>query len=556
MKEIERLKLALIKAGSLVYEWDIKSDKIIWSGDMNTLFGQDVASKMLDKSGLLSVIHKDDKEKFEASLRISIKNKAGYNKRFRIALDENRNLHLKDKGGFVEKGNEEFLVGVLSLNQTGAVIGLEANRKNEVEEGEFLKNKYSKREFIDKLEGAYVEAELEHKEGILLKISIDNLPMMMMWYTLEFAERIMGALEVELKRIVRNDAAVNRISVDQFGVILQDHSESEAELVIDRIVKHIQLYKNPSFEEAIHLRASIGSVGFPAHADDAEDALNKSYLALASAKNKSYEFHCDYQEAKKEQLDSRESAKKIRYMQSALKEDRMCLAFQPLIETKTGAVESYECLLRVKEDSGRYVSAGEFIPIAEKMGVIDMVDQFVLEKVVAELKEHKDIVLGFNVSNMTTDNPKWLKMCTKLLKDSDVASRMVVEITETAAQRDMRQTAYFVAALQALGCRVALDDFGAGYTSFRQLKSLSVDIVKIDGSYIMGLEENSENLMFIKTLLNFNHSYGLETVAECVENGEVAKILMGLNVDYLQGYYFGKPDILRPWAKERESYEG
>ncbi|MCB2082008.1 MAG: EAL domain-containing protein, partial [Rickettsiales bacterium] len=130
------------------------------------------------------------------------------------------------------------------------------------------------------------------------------------------------------------------------------------------------------------------------------------------------------------------------------------------------------------------------------------------------------------------------------------ARRLVVEITETAAQRDLRQTAYFVAALQSLGCKVALDDFGAGYTSFRQLKSLSVDIVKIDGSYIRNLTANSENQLFIKTLLDFNHSYGLKTVAECVESGDVAKMLMDMHVDYMQGYYFGKVELQPPWKTE------
>src|SRR5690606_23971568 len=141
-------------------------------------------------------------------------------------------------------------------------------------------------------------------------------------------------------------------------------------------------------------------------------------------------------------------------------------------------------------------SAGGIIPIAEKMGFIDVVDQFVLGKVIEELDASKDIQFTFNVSNLTTDSPKWLAMCTRMLAGrEDISSRVIVEITETAAQRDLRQTAYFVASLQALGCRVALDDFGAGYTSFRQLKSLSVDMVKIDGTFVSDLAENSENLL-------------------------------------------------------------
>ena len=555
MKEIERLKIALLKSDSVVYEWDVLSDEISWSGDMISSLSVASADRLSNKKRLLSLIHNDDREKYLSSLDLSIAQEGNYSRSFRLCSASGVVIKVKDKGCIVDDDGRKVLVGTMSVIDAEAIVGRDAINSNVYDDENIFENRYYKGDFISALNATFAESKNRDVSNILLKISIDNMPMMMMWYSLDFAERIMEALEIELKRLLKKQDVIKRISVDQFGVILQDRSKKELETLIDKVLKQVQLYKNPSFEEAIHLRTSIGSVFFPSSADDTEDALNKAYLALSSAKSKSNEFYCDYQDAKKEHLDSKDHANKIRYMQKALSEDRLLLAFQPVIKGDTGKIEEYECLLRVKEEDGSLVSAGNFIPIAEKMGVIDIIDQFVLEKVVEELKQHKDITLGFNVSNLTTDNPKWLRMCKKLLKgEEEVASRIIVEITETAAQRDMRQTAYFVAALQALGCRVALDDFGAGYTSFRQLKSLSVDMVKIDGSYIMGLEESSENLMFIKTLLEFNRSYGLQTIAECVETGEVAKMLMEMKIDYMQGYYFGKPDVLRPWAGEREEF--
>jgi EAL domain-containing protein (putative c-di-GMP-specific phosphodiesterase class I) len=134
----------------------------------------------------------------------------------------------------------------------------------------------------------------------------------------------------------------------------------------------------------------------------------------------------------------------------------------------------------------------------------------------------------------------------------DIASRLIIEITETAAHRDMRRTAYFVASMQEMGCTVALDDFGSGYTSFRQLKALSVDMVKIDGSFVKDMTENSDNHFFVKTLLDFTRCFGLESVAEFVETGETAKALMELGVDYQQGYYFGKPENFRSWLTTKD----
>jgi EAL domain-containing protein (putative c-di-GMP-specific phosphodiesterase class I) len=120
---------------------------------------------------------------------------------------------------------------------------------------------------------------------------------------------------------------------------------------------------------------------------------------------------------------------------------------------------------------------------------------------------------------------------------------MIVEITETAALQDIEETARFVTAMRALGCKVALDDFGAGYTTFRHMKALTVDVVKIDGSFVRGVITSEENQMFIRNLLSLAKALDLATVAECVENLDDAEYLARQGVDFLQGYCFGKPEL-------------
>ena len=182
-----------------------------------------------------------------------------------------------------------------------------------------------------------------------------------------------------------------------------------------------------------------------------------------------------------------------------------------------------------------------------------MVDHLVLDMVVAELENSPQVSLALNVSNLTTESGQWLEHFRRLLKGRpEIAARLMVEITETAAHRDLRRTAYFVASVQEMGCSVALDDFGSGYTSFRQLKALSVDVVKIDGAFVRDLVDNPDNRFFVKTLLEFTQCFGLKSVAEFVENGETAKMLIDLGVDYMQGYYFGKPENYRSWLNTGE----
>jgi len=241
-------------------------------------------------------------------------------------------------------------------------------------------------------------------------------------------------------------------------------------------------------------------------------------------------------------------------VQAALREDRLLFAFQPVVCATTGKVDYFECLLRMRDEDGGIVSGGEFITTIEQLGLIGLIDRFVLEQTVRELASHPELTLGFNVSGLTACDRPWLRSLMSLLRNRpDLARRLVVEITETAALYDIEESARFVDTLRHAGCRVALDDFGAGHTSLRHLQILAVDIVKIDGSFVRNLAGSPENRIFLRHLLGLTKGFGLSTVAECVENAEDAALLRAEGVGYLQGYHTGPPTIERVWLGGRRS---
>jgi EAL domain-containing protein (putative c-di-GMP-specific phosphodiesterase class I) len=131
-----------------------------------------------------------------------------------------------------------------------------------------------------------------------------------------------------------------------------------------------------------------------------------------------------------------------------------------------------------------------------------------------------------------------------------VGRRLTIEITETAALKDIEETARLIAAARTFGCRVAIDDFGAGYTSFRQLHTLTVDAIKIDGSFIRAIEQRPEAQTIVRTLIGIAEAFNLETVAECIETPAEARILTDLGVPYLQGFLYGRPSLKRPWISQ------
>jgi EAL domain-containing protein (putative c-di-GMP-specific phosphodiesterase class I) len=231
-----------------------------------------------------------------------------------------------------------------------------------------------------------------------------------------------------------------------------------------------------------------------------------------------------------------------------MREGRLAFAYQPVVDGLTGTVDYHECLLRMIDEDGRVVLAGDFVAAIEQLGFIRLIDRYVLEQAVAEVAAHPEICLGFNISGLTATDRAWLRAVTAILKDKpDVASRLVVEITETAALHDIDESAGFVGTLRELGCRIALDDFGAGFTSLRHLQALAIDTVKIDGSFIRNLGQNPGNQIFLRHLIGLSKGLNLLTVAECVETAEEAAMLRREGVTFLQGYYFGRPTLEKPW---------
>jgi len=406
-------------------------------------------------------------------------------------------------------------------------------------------------EFVLMLETSIHHVIREHTCGSLLLVSIQNLSMIINAYGHDTSEIVFHDLSKIIESMLQEGDVIQRLQRDQLGIILMNSSQEDAAVMAQRINNTIQNFGRDNVATAsLHLIGVIGSVVFPIESTSADDALDKAYVAVSSPHAVP---HRTVDMIKQDADQARQQMGLANYLLKAYKEKRLRLAYQPVIQSTTGKTVHYEALLRLVNPSGKITSAGALIPVAERMGLIDIIDTMVMELVIQELKQSPQISLAFNVSNHTTENAVWLDSIHHLLKDRpDVASRVIVEITETAIHRDLRRTAYFVASLQSLGCSVALDDFGSGYTSFRQLKALSVDMVKIDGVFIKDLAQSADNQFFVKTLLDFARGFGLETVAEYVETGEIAKILMGLGVDCMQGYYFGKPENHRSWLNDGE----
>jgi EAL domain-containing protein (putative c-di-GMP-specific phosphodiesterase class I) len=250
----------------------------------------------------------------------------------------------------------------------------------------------------------------------------------------------------------------------------------------------------------------------------------------------------------------RDSVRATDEIVAALNERRIALAFEPVVETKTRKVAFYECLMRVHRPDGRIAHANEIIPVAERVGLMRMLDYRVLELVVNELAAAPGLTASVNVSPASTVDPDWWAGLGALLRaHSSAAARLIIEITETAAIQDVDDARGFVTRVKDLGCRIAIDDFGAGHTSFRNLRKLGVDIVKIDGAFVQNIVKSNDDRAFVHTLVDLSRRLGLKTVAEWVQDEEAARLLADWGCDFLQGALIGLANDARPWLGEKSA---
>jgi len=219
------------------------------------------------------------------------------------------------------------------------------------------------------------------------------------------------------------------------------------------------------------------------------------------------------------------------------------LAFQPIVAAASGEIAFHEALLRVRLPDGTAASPATLLPVAEKAGLVKLLDQRVMELALERLVADPGLRVSVNCSMHTVLDPDWPdRLAQAVAASPGIAERLIVEITETTMIEDFDTTRALIAACKRLGVKVAMDDFGAGHTSFRNLRELAFDIVKIDGAFIRNIAASADDRFFVKTLIDLARHLSLEIVAEWVQDAETARILREMGVHYLQGAFFGAAD--------------
>lgn len=530
------------------YVWDIKTGRIDWESNAADILGLDDVSNISTGAGYHALIAPEHLsmrlEAFSRSVGGDRVRGVPYRIQYRLltgGLRSSKAVRVEDHGRWWPgcDSHPERARGVIRVVPEQYVEQQRQLFRNDLDELTGQLNRIRLTEAIGTVLG---RTERDRQSCGFLMVAVNNLAVINETFGFEVGDETIAAVAHRIKAKLRGGDVLGRYSSNKFGILLMDCGPGALRIAAERFMKAVSDTTVQTSACQLQATISIGGVVLPDQARSVQDALNFSLRALDTAKSKRYDCFILY-EPNANGESSRTRARIIAdNVISAIDERRMRLVLQPMVSAQTHKPAIYECLLRMERPDGSLVSAGEFVPIAEQLGLSRLIDRRVLELAIDLLKQHPDIVLSLNVSGLTCSDNEWLAALHRLTGGrSEILSRIVVEITETAAIQDIDQSINFVDTLKEHGCRVAIDDFGAGYTSFKNLKLLNVDMVKIDGAFVKNLANDTSDQIFIKTLIELAQTFGMETVAEWVGDEKTVNYLIGAGITYMQGYYYGMP---------------
>jgi diguanylate cyclase (GGDEF)-like protein len=560
--EHEFIMQALASVGQATYHWTIGSDQIKWSLNATEVLGVSDASFIKSGRGYASLLDPDNfTSRFEAVMHSPFIDE-GEGVAFQIEYlfrprgrSDPTGLWLEDSGRWIAgpDGRPQEVFGVIrQIN----------DRHQRDQHLRFLGNCDPLTGMMNR--GRMAEAlgetmDASRREGhccAFLIAAIANLGVVNDAYGFDIADEVIITIGRRLRRVVRTGDAIGRYSGAKFGIILANCDEHELEMAAERFLGIARESVIDTERGPVWAMLSIGGLVLPKLADTPNLAMARAEEALAEARRLPTDGFVPFRPSP-ERVSARSlNAQCAAEIVTGLKEDRFTLAFQPIIDARSGEVAMHEALLRMKSSDGDSITAAHLIPIAEKLGLVRLIDRRVMGLALETLKDFSEARLTLNISGITATDPRWFRQLVQMAAEhEDIVRRLTIEITETAALHDLNEIIRFISELQQFGCSVAVDDFGAGYTSFRNLKVLNVDMVKLDGSFCENLSTNRDNQYFVRSLIDLAKKFDLKTVAEWVQTKEDAILLTSWGIDYLQGDIFGEAVGAPPWKAVTTSIE-
>ena len=412
----------------------------------------------------------------------------------------------------------------------------------------YLYYKTRKKAFIDPLTKIYNRQYLSEflettslQNYYLMMIDLDNFKLINDNFGHDVGDDVLVSVVNEIKSNIRQEDILIRFGGEEFILLVDKKESKESIKVAERIRKAIMNLIIESHDNKINMTVSIGVNPFPFSAKNIEEAIKiadeQLYIAKSSGRNRVEIFD----EEKKYES---ETTNRISDIREAIDAGRIRCAFQLIVPTKSGEILKYEMLMRMISKEGKIIPPNDFLPSIRHTQVYISLTSIVLQKTIEMFEKNNAIKLSINLDIQDILNEDIMNLLqVTFAGKKELAQRLTIEILEHEEIKNFELIQQSIMRLKAIGFSIALDDFGSGYANFRYMINLSLDILKIDGTIVTNVDKDQAAYNIIKAIVEFAKSMQMKTVAEMVETKEEHDALIELGVDFLQGYYLGRPEF-------------
>lgn len=386
--------------------------------------------------------------------------------------------------------------------------------------------------------------------GAVLFLDVDHFKYINDNYGHRAGDQLIVGVAGVLREVMRGvPGQLYRIGGDEFAIHIPECLRKESVQLAEKLLDAVRHYKYqpPGHRRFSNVTVSIGIALYPFHGSDITGLLSNVDIAMYQAKDLGRNRYVFYDQDQSSNLRSTHRrvhwAKKLR---EVLDEDRLVLYSQAVVRLEGREPVHHEILCRIQDEDGRIILPADFIEVAESLGMVQEIDLAVVQKLLRHMESNeqmgKKVRYFVNLSRASISDPDWVRQMHRMLQNTKVnPNQLVFEITETSAMSEVDVTMSFIRLLKEMGCRFALDDFGAGFSSFYFLKQFDVDYLKIDGSLVRDLATDEGNRIFVRALCDVAKGMNKQVIAEWVETSEVLDALREMDAQYGQGYLFQRP---------------
>ena len=383
--------------------------------------------------------------------------------------------------------------------------------------------------------------------GVVFHLDIDKFQVINNSFGYAVGDAYLHKASLDLKNFLPDNAIISRLGSDEFAIILPTLSFNQAKDFAHKIRLFIQGISVSTMNEDTRLTASIGVVILEHNQLDAEQVFSSLSQAVSLAKEKGRNRVQIYQSDDEQLIHHAKEMAAIHEVSNALQDNRLVLYRQKIKALTSRDSSHFEILVRMMSPEGELIAPHNFIPAAEKYGIIRQVDHWVIEntfKAIAENIQDLETCYSINLSGLTLADRDIFDKVVVLFDCYKISPhRICFEITETSAITHLKSALHFMDNMIDFGCSFSLDDFGSGLSSFSYLQKLHVNVIKIDGAFVRDMDNNEVNRIFVENIKRIANAMNKKTVAEFVENAEIEALLTEIGIDYGQGYHIHKPEL-------------